>query len=237
MRSFDVLLLPPAAPWPAADAVAVVDCLRATTMAVKLLDAGAQGVIAAVSESLARQLAASTGALLAGEVEGLPPVGFDLGNSPVAVDPTMVAGREVVLFTTNGTRALAAARGRVVVAGAAVNAAACARVLAQAESALIVCAGEAGGTAFALEDLAAAACIARTLVAAHPGAIPGDGARLALELADPPALIPAAQHADALRRLGLHADIDLAARVDTSEVVPVVTARGEGWVRLEPAPG
>lgn len=237
MMAVDVLPLPPPQPWPDAEIIAVVDCLRATTMATALLDAGALAVIAAATESLARQLAASTGALLAGEVGGLPPVGFDLGNSPAAVDPTMVAGREVALFTTNGTRALAAAQGRTVIAGAATNASACARALARSDSALIVCAGEVGGTAFALEDFAAAACIVQAMARAGVPAAWGDGARLALGISSPVELIGAARHAAALRELGLHADIELAARVDTSEVVPVVTARGEGWVRLEPAYG
>lgn len=230
----DVLPLPPPQPWPDAEIIAVVDCLRATTMATALLDAGALAVIAAATESLARQLKASKGALLAGEVGGLPPVGFDLGNSPAAIEPAIVAGREVVLFTTNGTRALTAARGGTVIAGAATNASACARVLARSHSALIVCAGEAGGTAFALEDFAAAACIVRAMARTGVSAAWGDGARLALGLASPVELIAGARHAAALRDLGLSADIDIAARIDSSGVVPVVTGRGDGWVRLEP---
>lgn len=231
----DVLLVPPGNRWPDTDACAVVDALRATTMAATLLHTGATAVIAAETESAARALARELGALLAGEVGGLPPAGFDLGNSPSSVKAATVAGREVVLFTTNGTRALCAAAARGPAAAAcALNAAAAARWLAEWHRVAIVCAGEARGTVFALEDLAAAACIVRALVAARPGLELGDGARLALMLPDPVTAIGASAHADALRALGLGEDIAAAQAVDTVPLVPVVTARGAGWVRLEP---
>jgi len=235
VSELDVLLLPPAKQWPAADAYAVVDALRATTMAATLLHAGATAVIAAETESAARAVARERGALLAGEVGGLPPEGFDLGNSPSGVQAGAVAHREVVLFTTNGTRALCAAAARGPAAAAcALNATAAARWLAARHRVAIVCAGEDHGTAFALEDLAAAACVVRALVPARPGVELGDGARLALMLTDPVTAISASAHADVLRALGLENDIAAAQAVDTVQLVPVVTARGAGWVRLEP---
>ncbi|WP_133117559.1 2-phosphosulfolactate phosphatase [Tepidiforma thermophila] len=235
VSELDVLLLPPAHQWPAADAYAVVDALRATTTAVLLLHHGARAVIAAESEAGARAVAQERGALLAGEVGGLPPPGFDMGNSPAEVGSHAVAGREVVLFTTNGTLALCAAAARGPAAAAcALNAAAAARWLAERHRVAIVCAGEEHGTVFALEDLAAAACIVRALVAARPDLELGDGARLALMLPDPVTAIGASAHADALRALGLGEDIAAAQAVDTVQLVPVVTALGAGWVRLEP---
>jgi 2-phosphosulfolactate phosphatase len=232
----EVLLVPPAGHWPDADAYAVVDALRATTMVATLLHHGATAVIAAEAESVARALARERGALLAGEVGGVPPAGFDLGNSPASVQTAAVAGREVVLFTTNGTLALCAAarRGRTI-AAAALNADAAARWLAESHRVAIVCAGEARGTIFALEDLAAAAFIVRALVAARLGLELGDGARLALMLPDPVTAIGASAHADDLRSLGLENDIAVAQAVDAVRVVPVVTALGNGWARIEPA--
>ncbi|GIW12612.1 MAG: putative 2-phosphosulfolactate phosphatase [Tepidiforma sp.] len=226
-----MLLLPPGTRWPEADRLAVVDALRATTMIAMLLHRGARSVIAAAEERIARRLAAGqAGAVLAGEVGGLPPPGFDLGNSPSAVSAEAVAGRDVVLFTTNGTRALcsAAAQGQTA-AAAAVNASAAARWLANGNRAVIVCAGEARGTSFALEDFAGAACI----VARLPRLRLGDGALLTQQLADPAALISASRHAEELRRLELSADIAVAQQVDLIDLVPVVVERGDGWVRLE----
>ncbi len=228
-------LVPPGRTWPRAGAVAVVDTLRATTTIAMLLAAGARAVIAADAERRARQLAAARRALLAGEVGGLPPPGFDLGNSPAAINPQALYGREVVLFTTNGTKALcAAAAVGPTIAAAAVNAAAAAAWLARAERVLIVCSGEAGGTAFALEDFATAAHLVQLLASANPGVRLDDAARLGLELPSPLRLVREAAHAADLTLLGLAADIETASRPDLTDVVPQVTAAGAGWARLEP---
>src|SRR2546429_5876903 len=61
----------------------------------------------------ARRLAAAAGAdaaLAAGERRGEPIPGLDLGNSPVEFAMERVRGRAVYLTTSNGTRALLAAR-------------------------------------------------------------------------------------------------------------------------------
>ncbi|GIW17194.1 MAG: putative 2-phosphosulfolactate phosphatase [Tepidiforma sp.] len=237
VREIRLLLLPPAGPWPRTGAAAVVDALRATTTACALLGHGARAVIAADDEQRARRLAAERGALLAGEVRGLPPPGFDLGNSPAAVDRAAVEGREVVLFTTNGTKALCAASAAgAAIAAAAVNAAAAARWLSHADEVLIACAGEAGGAAFALEDFAVAAYLVQLLARDHPGIDLDDAARLALEVPAPLRLVREARHARDLEALGLAADIEFASRADRFDVVPLVTDRGAGWARLEPAP-
>jgi 2-phosphosulfolactate phosphatase len=45
-------------------------------------------------------------ALLAGERDGKPIAGFDLGNSPREFNAKKCAGKHVILTTTNGTRAI-----------------------------------------------------------------------------------------------------------------------------------
>ena len=47
-------------------------------------------------------------ALLAGERQGLPIPGFDLGNSPGEFTPEVCRGKTLVMTTTNGTRAILA---------------------------------------------------------------------------------------------------------------------------------
>ena len=47
-------------------------------------------------------------ALLAGERQGLPIPGFDLGNSPGDFTPEVCDGKTLVMTTTNGTRAILA---------------------------------------------------------------------------------------------------------------------------------
>ena len=91
----------------------VVDVLRATTMMVHALAAGCEAVIPCGEIDEARQVAASLPpgtALLAGEREGLPIDGFDLGNSPRSCTPEVCRGKTLVMTTTNGTRAILASQ-------------------------------------------------------------------------------------------------------------------------------
>jgi len=71
----------PAEPLPEARAAVVVDVIRATTTAVAFLEAGALELWLAPGHDAALALKAK-GFLVAGETGGLPPPGFDLGNSP-----------------------------------------------------------------------------------------------------------------------------------------------------------
>lgn len=85
----------------------VIDVLRATSTIATALGNGAAAVRAVAEVEEARTVAAGlSGAVLGGERGGLPPAGFDCGNSPLEYTPRQVEGREVVLCTTNGTYAL-----------------------------------------------------------------------------------------------------------------------------------
>jgi 2-phosphosulfolactate phosphatase len=124
----------------------VVDVLRATTMIVHALAAGCEAVIPCGEIDEARQVAAtlpSGTALLAGEREGLPIDGFDLGNSPRSCTPDVCRGKTLVMTTTNGTRAILACLGAErVILGAFPNFAATVQVLHEDERPVhIVCAG------------------------------------------------------------------------------------------------
>src|SRR6185437_15784570 len=60
---------------------------------------------------------------ICGERQAVKPPGFDLGNSPGAFVAERVAGKILMMSTTNGTRAIIAARGAsAVLIGALVNA-------------------------------------------------------------------------------------------------------------------
>lgn len=233
----DLALLPAEGEAIDAEAFVVIDVLRATTTIAAFLAAGASRITAVDALDLGRERASTAGALLAGEVGGLPPKGFDFGNSPRDAAAAALTGREVVLFTTNGTRALCrlAARGPVY-AGAVVNAGAVARAVVRGHrSAVLVCAGDAAGTRFGLDDFAAAGAIIAAIVAVAPASELGDAARLAISLWDErgPAALRGSHHAGALRALGLGADIDFALEQDRFSCVPAVVAHGAGWVAIE----
>src|SRR4051794_9488006 len=87
----------------------VVDALRATTVMIHALAAGCAVILPCREVDEARHLAAGLppgSALLAGERQGLPIAGFDLGNSPSAFTPALCRGKTLVMTTTNGTRAI-----------------------------------------------------------------------------------------------------------------------------------
>jgi 2-phosphosulfolactate phosphatase len=90
------------------EAVVVVDVLRAFTTVPWLLHRGAARVLAVSSRDHARRLKELhlPSALLAGEHGGVKVEDFDLGNSPSALVDRDLAGAEVLLRTSAGTRGL-----------------------------------------------------------------------------------------------------------------------------------
>ena len=244
----ELALLPAEAAAIEADAFLVVDTLRATTTIAAMFAAGLDDLLVLDRVETARERARAEGRILFGEVGGLPPDGFDHGNSPVEAARLPLGGKRAALVTTNGARAICAVAGRgEVVAAAFANASAAARWAADHGRVAIVCAGEAGGARFALEDFAAAARLVQLITRESPGIELGDAAGLASEAtgyedwiasglpqrtARGARLVAGASHARALRALGLDADIAHAAREDTSQAIPRVIAHGEGWALL-----
>ncbi len=247
-RFLDIALLPAEAVEMAADCYVVVDVLRATTNIATMFEAGVRDVVVADSEARAREVAARESRLLCGEVNGLPPTGFDYGNSPLEIREARVAGKRAVLFTTNGTRAFCsvAGRGRVL-GGALANLEAVAIAAATHKVVTVICAGNAGGKRFALEDFATAAEIVQRILFHSRAAEIGDAAGVALDSMGYEDWIAASlpqqtdKSARALRSsahgqktaaIGFGGDVHFAARRNTTTAVPEVVDHGEGWARL-----
>jgi 2-phosphosulfolactate phosphatase len=245
----DIALIPAEAAAMDADCYVVVDVLRATTTIAALFAGGLKDLLVVATIDEARERARRESRLLFGEVNGLPPPGFDFGNSPVEALRAEIGGRGAVLFTTNGTSALCALAGRgAVFTGALSNAPAIAERVAAYERVVLVCAGTEGGRRFALEDFAASAEIARRVARVAPGLELGDAAGLALtsqgfddylasalpqQTAPSTRLITSSVHGRRLVELGLAADVQFALRIGTSQATPLVVADGAGWARLE----
>src|SRR5581483_9309052 len=108
-----------------ARAVVVFDVIRATTTMAAALAAGVKEIRIFDTPAAAKAAARDVGKapLLCGEVDALPPPDFDLGNSPREFNPDKHAGRTLLMSTTNGTRAIVAAKSaRALFVGALVNA-------------------------------------------------------------------------------------------------------------------
>jgi 2-phosphosulfolactate phosphatase len=179
----DVAIAPPAAP-PLEQTCLVVDVLRATSVLAVLLDRGAEQIYptATIEHGLALRdelVAEGTDVFLLGERGGLPPEGFDAGNSPTALAALELSSNIAVQATSNGTPALLACVGApLVMPAAVVNATAATRVAIEADhDVLVVCAGLRGG--FGEDDVLAAGLLVDRLVTA--GATTGPEAQDALE--------------------------------------------------------
>lgn len=153
----------------AGSTVVILDILRASTTMIHALASGARAVIPTLEVADARAVAerfATEDVILGGEREGLLIPGFDLDNNPFAYTPERVGGKTVVFSTTNGTKALLAARAaeRIFV-GAFVNLSALVDVLAEDSRPIhLVCAGTRGKVT--QEDvLCAGAILERLLIA------------------------------------------------------------------------
>lgn len=166
--------------------VVVFDVLRATTSMAAALAAGVTEIrIFGDTRSAAAGRAAYTGAsILSGEVNALPPPGFDLGNSPGAFNAHAHAGKTMFMSTTNGTVALLAARNAdQVFIGALVNAAATARaVAATGRDITLLCSGTAGDVS--AEDLIGCGAVIDALSTLGPVACASDAALIAQRLFD-----------------------------------------------------
>lgn len=207
----------------------VVDVLRATTSVVAACAAGCLGVVPASDEQTA--LIAAGGfpraqVLLAGERGGDPIPGFDLGNSPLEYTADRVAGRTIILTTTNGTATMKrASLGRAAAAAALTNVSAAADwVLDQRGDVTVLCAGDDG--ALSLEDAVCAGLLAERLRTRASDVELSAAAELACHLGRyyERRLGEVRTHSRWAHRLaakGRSADVDACLAVDTSEVVPV----------------
>ena len=141
----------------------VFDVLRATSSIITGLACGVEAIIPVRTLEEARVLKSNDpGLLLAGERDGLPPQGFDLGNSPEEFEK--VNGRRVVMTTTNGTVAIESMKkASKVLIGSLLNIDALADYLFthRPGNLLLVCAGT--GEEFSLEDAVAAGALVTRL--------------------------------------------------------------------------
>ncbi|HSE04022.1 MAG TPA: 2-phosphosulfolactate phosphatase [Methylomirabilota bacterium] len=208
-----------------------VDVLRATTAVVAACEAGCRRVVPVPDQAAAESRRDGADVLLAGERGGEAIAGFHLGNSPVEFTRDRVAGRTVVLTTSNGTAAMLTAAGADAAGVAALTnvTAAADWAVGEARDVSILCAGDSG--AFSLEDAVCAGLLVARLAAAVPGAALSGGAAAALGLGRHYAprldrLAADSRWARNLLRLGREADVACCLRADTSRMVPVFAAGG-----------
>lgn len=97
---------------PGEAAIVAIDVIRATTTAIAGAMAGWRVYPAGSIEAAVRLAADLDRPLLAGELGGVQPYGFDLQNSPTQIEALEPSQRPIILLSTSGTRLIAEASSR-----------------------------------------------------------------------------------------------------------------------------
>jgi 2-phosphosulfolactate phosphatase len=216
------------------DIYIIIDVIRATTSMAVMFDQGAARVLVAGTIEEAQEAARKVpGRLLCGErnVQKIP--GFDYGNSPVEYAQVDLGGRELIMTTTNGTRAFYACPEQAAqLAGSMYNAEAVvarALQLAQAQHSNtinLVCSGELNY--FALDDTVCAGYLALEARRQYPGIQLWESALAAITLYEaykPPKVLEIAESALTVFQGGLIDDPPFCMRTSVSTSVPIVVGR------------
>lgn len=152
------------APVAADTAIVAVDVIRATTTAVTAAAVGWRVYPAGSIEASVRLAADLDRPILAGELGGVQPYGFDLQNSPTQIAELEGSSRPIILLSTSGTRLIAeAVRHGVTYACCLRNSDAQAAHLAGRGRDVLILGADSRGE-FREEDQLCAARVARALV-------------------------------------------------------------------------
>jgi 2-phosphosulfolactate phosphatase len=212
--------------------VVIIDIFRATSSICYGIENGAEAIIP-VAEIEECEAYRAHGHLLAAERNGEVVTGFDFGNSPFSYTVEKVAGKTIVLTTTNGTQALHLSRSaKRVVIGSFLNlTAVCNWLKTQNDNILLVCAGWKNN--FNLEDTLFAGAVIEQLKDLDFKL--DDPAIAANDLfqtgkSDISQYLKKTSHSERLKKLGIEKDIEFCLQVDLTTAIPVL--EGEKLVKL-----
>ncbi len=205
--------------------VVVIDMLRATSVITTALNNGASRVIPflTVEEAFSKAKELKDNYLLGGERKAILIDGFNLSNSPLEYSKDVVNGKDIILSTTNGTRAINnCLKAKRIFIGAMINAKAITDKLAEInEDVVFVNAGTVGQ--FSMDDFICAGFMISKLndLNNHELSDIATTARYIYEN-NPNVIeyIKLARHYSVLKNLGLEADLEYCCKKDIIDSVP-----------------
>lgn len=125
--------------------IVIIDVFRATSTIAAALHNGATCIIPVDEVSKAIEISKQLGAIAAGERDGQIAPGLQHGNSPLEYSTEFIAGKTLVLTTTNGTKLLYMAlqqQAHTIITGSFPNlSAVCNFLMAQNKNVVLGCAG------------------------------------------------------------------------------------------------
>ena len=208
------------------DIVVVIDVLRATSAICAAFEYGVKSIIPVATIDEAREYQAK-GYLVGAERKGQIVEGFDFGNSPFSYMKEELKGQEVVLSTTNGTKALSlASDAPTVVVGSLLNLdALCVWLEKQEKNTLCLCSG--WQDKFNLEDTICAGAISDFLIGTGKFRSEEDSSIAAKYLylsawVNPLGYLKSSSHRRRLKNLNLNEDIKYCLTPNQTNVIPIL---------------
>lgn len=208
--------------------VVVIDVLRASTTIVTALQNGAREIVPVANVEFGVKISGGMfggQTLLCGERNTRKVEGFALGNSPLEYIPEVVSGKTIILYTTNGSKAIVKAKfAEDLYIGSYLNLGAVAEKVANCGKDFeILCAGR--SNTFSLEDSVCAGRLIQEIVKHKEDLVLTDTARVTVSLNDTFGkdtfeMLKETEHGKLLLQNGFEDDLKYAAGVDTSDVIP-----------------
>ncbi|MGC8846806.1 MAG: 2-phosphosulfolactate phosphatase [Candidatus Hydrogenedens sp.] len=218
--------------------IVVVDALRASATAIMLLHHGAKRILVTDEVENALYLKKKyPSAMLFGERQGLPPAGFDYGNSPR--ETIHARDKEVIFTTTTGARLLIEGYSEqipFIIMATTINAKAVSNFLKkQNKDFVVVPVGLFDDINFsAQEDWVAGSYIISLLDAdIRHGKDDYEYWKMRIDSEGIERLFSTAPHSEKLRKVGLQEDIIWCAQTNISNCIPIVVKKENEYVILE----
>ena len=205
--------------------VVVIDMLRATSVITTALANGCKKVIPVLTVEEAFEIASKNkeNTILGGERQALKIDGFDFSNSPLEYKKELVEGKDVVITTTNGTRAINGCKGAYkIFVGAMINARAIALKLAEEDKDVVFLNAGTNGQ-FSMDDFICAGYMISCLMENKEYQLT-DIAKTAKYIYESNNniidYIKSARHFSVITNLGLQDDLSYCMKKDLYSIVP-----------------
>ena len=209
----------------------VIDVLRASSTIVTALQNGAKEVVPVATVEFAVKVSGGMfggQTLLGGERNTKKIEGFALGNSPLEYSADIIAGKSLILYTTNGSKAVVKAKfSENLFICSFLNLNAVARHLVKLDTDFeILCAGR--PNAFSMEDTVCAGKLISEIERLNGSAELSDSSKAASALSKSfgksiVKMLKETEHGKILVENGFDEDISYCAKLNASEAVPYFT--------------
>jgi 2-phosphosulfolactate phosphatase len=209
----------------------IIDVLRASTTIIAAFQNGAKEIVPVATVEFAVKVSGGMfggQTLLGGERNTIKVEGFALGNSPLEYTSEIVSGKTIILYTSNGSKAIVKAKfsENLFVSSYSNLSAVADQIIKLGKDFEILCAGKANS--FSMEDTICAGRLIKEIITKNGNIEITDTAKAAMSLdnssgSDILKMLKECEHGKLLIENGFEEDLKYAATVDTSRVIPYLT--------------